>query len=171
MNEFTGVTDLSVGDVISIDPFTPHALQHGVRVIEFQTPHYERKILSFAQKVLTQSNWDTEAAIQEMTIAPAPQPVFELADQSPGVLAEKIADFEQFNVLRVSVEPNCSYQQHLGSYALVICVTGNCDVDGLVLKPEDACLVPHGPGTFNIINPASQPVQCLIAYPAIAVSL
>jgi hypothetical protein len=166
MNHFTGIRDLAVGDVINIDPFTPHALQHGVRAIEFQTPHYERKILSFAQKVLTQSHWDTEMAIAEMTITPAPQQGFEAVHQSSGVLAEKIADFEQFEVLRVSVEPNSSYQQQLDTYALVICVTGDCNVAGLVLKPEDACLVPHGLGSTAIVNSTRQHMQCLVAYPA-----
>jgi hypothetical protein len=166
MNEFTGTRNLSVGDVISIDPLTPHALQHGVRTIEFQTPHYERKILSFAQKVLTQSNWDTESAIQEMTITPVPPQGFEPVYPSPGVLTEKIADFEQFDVLRVSVESNYSYRQPLDNYALVICITGRCDVNGLVLEPEHACLVPHGLGLVTITNPGRQPMQCLIAYPA-----
>jgi hypothetical protein len=165
MNAFTGSRDLSVGDVISIAPLTPHALQHGVRTIEFQTPHYERKILSFAQKVLTQDHWDTETAIDEMTIPPSPQPVFEAVHQSPGILAERIADFEQFTVLRVFVDSDCSYQHQLDSYALVICVTGHCHVNGLELEPEQASLVPHGMGTFTINNRTSRPMQCLIASP------
>ncbi|MDK1022729.1 MAG: hypothetical protein QGD92_00685 [Gammaproteobacteria bacterium] len=169
MNDFTGIRELSVGDVICIDPFTPHALQHGVRTIEFQTPYYERKILSFAQKVLTQSNWDTETAIQEMTIAAPPQQEFKHVHQSPGILVENIADFGQFAVLRVSIEFECSYRHHLDSYALVICVTGDCDVGGLVLKSEAACLVPHDLETVTIVNPARQPMQCLIAYPNLPV--
>lgn len=170
MDDFTGIKELSVGDVVCVDPLTPHALQHGVRTIEFQTPYYERKILSFAQKVLTQRNWDTETAILEMTIAPPPQQEFKQIHQSPGILVEKIADFEQFTLLRVSIAPDCSYQQHLHSYVLVICVNGECDVDGLVLKPEAACLVPHNLETATIVNPASQPMQCLIAYPNIPVN-
>ena len=72
MNSFTSMHTLRVGDVISIPTYTPHALQHGVRAIEFQTPHYERQILSFAQKVLTQSDWDTESAIANAVITSEP---------------------------------------------------------------------------------------------------
>ncbi|MCB1614613.1 MAG: hypothetical protein KDI30_01240, partial [Pseudomonadales bacterium] len=63
MHSFTGMQSLAVGDVLAVPCLVPHALQHGVRTVEFQTPVYERKILSFAQKVLTQSDWDTGEAL------------------------------------------------------------------------------------------------------------
>jgi len=56
MNAFTHLRPLAVGDVVVVPLRLPHSLQHGVRTIEFQTPVYERKILSFAQQVLTQDH-------------------------------------------------------------------------------------------------------------------
>lgn len=56
MNSFVNLLPLAVGDTLAIPRRVPHALQHGVRVVGFQTPVYERKILSFAQKVLTQDH-------------------------------------------------------------------------------------------------------------------
>ena len=55
MEGFTLLRPLRVGDVVQVPLRLPHALQHGVRTVEFQTPVYERRILSFAQKVLTQA--------------------------------------------------------------------------------------------------------------------
>ena len=68
MNSFTQMRPLSEGDIVELPRRFPHALQHGVRVIELQTPTYERRILSFAQKVLTQDHWDTEIAVADMRL-------------------------------------------------------------------------------------------------------
>src|SRR5690606_327598 len=68
MNAFTHMLPLREGDVVKVPCLTPHALQHGVRTVEFQTPVYERKILAFAQKVLTQDHWDTSEAVELMSL-------------------------------------------------------------------------------------------------------
>ncbi|MGI9322410.1 MAG: hypothetical protein ACR2PJ_02405, partial [Pseudomonadales bacterium] len=65
MYEYTNLAPLALGDVVQVQPGVPHSLQHGIRVVEFQTPHYERQILSFGQKALTQDGWDTEDALQQ----------------------------------------------------------------------------------------------------------
>ena len=54
------------GDAIRIGPLIPHSLRHGVRVAEVQTPVYERLIISFNQKVLTQKGWNTDEAFEKM---------------------------------------------------------------------------------------------------------
>lgn len=64
--EFVGWINIKVGDVINVETRVPHSLQHGIEVIEFQTPVYERKIISFDQKTLTQSNWDSKDAIEKI---------------------------------------------------------------------------------------------------------
>src|SRR5690606_35807905 len=69
MNSFIALQPLAVGDVVTVPRLVPHALQHGVRVVEFQTPVYERKILSFGQKVLTQEHWDTVEALTLVDMA------------------------------------------------------------------------------------------------------
>ena len=66
MEAFTDFQPLSVADVVKVPTWTPHALQHGVRVVEFQTATYERFIISFAQQVVTQDHWDSEHAISNM---------------------------------------------------------------------------------------------------------
>ena len=54
------------GDAIEIPPGVVHSLRRGVSVIEFQTPVYERKILTAYQAVATQSGWDIDAALRLM---------------------------------------------------------------------------------------------------------
>ena len=67
MNAFTTIKKIQLGDVIRGPTWVPHSLQHEVRVVEFQTPTYERFIISFEQKVLTQKNWDSEYAIKRLS--------------------------------------------------------------------------------------------------------
>jgi len=72
LEAFSHLQSVRPGDVVQVAPGIPHALQHGVRVLEFQTPVYERMILSFAQRVLTQSQWDTAAATRILRLEPPP---------------------------------------------------------------------------------------------------
>lgn len=144
MDAFTALTPLRVGDVVKVPVWTPHALQHGVRVVEFQTPTYERLIVSFAQQVVTQDHWDSAAAVARMHLdTPAP-PEFEAV--SPGV--ERIARFDHFNVWRVRNVPNLALPQHL-PYAVCMGVSGTTTVQAgadtrpLTLSAEQACFVPH----------------------------
>ena len=65
MQAFTGSRALRKGDVVQVAPHVPHSLQQGVQVFEFQTPTYERNIISFNQKVLTQDHWDSDYAIEQ----------------------------------------------------------------------------------------------------------
>lgn len=120
MYRFTAIREIEVGDVITVHPFFPHSLQHGVRVIEFQTPHYERFILSFGQRVQTQDHWDTEKA---MSLATTETPVAETPKRLESG-AELIADFTAFAVMRVVLAPNQSMTLTCRGYTLLIGITG-----------------------------------------------
>lgn len=101
MDEFYGSLPLRVGDVVKVPCYVPHSLQHGVTTIEFQTPVYERKIMSFAQKVLTQSHWDTRDALSLCSAAPTcPDPLQTIHDAA-SLKIERIVDFDDFEVFRV----------------------------------------------------------------------
>lgn len=143
--EFTGERELSIGDVVYVPTWVPHSLQNGVRVVEFQTPTYERHIISSTQKVLTQEGWDSERAIAGMRLDtpedPRPEPV------ADGV--ERIARFEDFAVWRASLtrEQTFALPAHI-PYALVLCVTGALSLAGpsgsLALDAGEAAFVPAG---------------------------
>ena len=90
MDAFTNLKSLRPSDVVVVPTWTPHALQHGTRVVEFQTAAYERYIISFAQKVLTQDGWDSERAIARLRLDPPADPAFE--EVAPRV--DRIASFD-----------------------------------------------------------------------------
>lgn len=140
MEAFTASSPLRVGDVVALPPWMPHALQHGVRVVEFQTPTYERRIISFAQKVVTQGHWDSEEAIARMSLEPPPPASFEAI--APGV--ERIAAFDDFGVWRVALQPHRPVGLPTdASYALCMAVGGAVRFGGLRLAAEQACFAPR----------------------------
>ncbi len=164
MYSFTHLRNIAVGDVIKVEPFFPHSLQHGVRVIEFQTAHYERHILSFAQKVLTQNHWDTEAAMTRVLTTPAPDQPLRLIDSSDSYQIEEIADFGVFKSHRIQLEPHSSLELDLEQYCLVIGISGEATVNQNGLEPEAAFLIPHSAKSLHI-ETIDKPVTLLIASP------
>lgn len=165
MEAFWGIRHLQVGDVVNVQPFTPHSLQHGVRVIEFQTPHYERFILSFAQKVLTQDDWDTEAALDQMVISPAWRSTFD-PHEVHGATEENIASFDRFSVRRLTIQPGHTFTSEVDRYQLVIAVRGHIRVADQLLKEEQAVLLSAKAGLGSIFNPhTDESAICLLAAP------
>ena len=163
MDAFTSLRKLVPGDVVAVPPWTPHALQHGVRVVEFQTAAYERYIISFAQKVVTQDHWDSERAISRLCLDPPPEPRFRAV--APGV--ERIASFEDFGVWRALVEaarPAALPRQV--PYALCMAVDGNIEIGPVGLAPEEACLIP-APALLRHRVRTAGTARCLIAAPGL----
>ena len=116
MESFTSLRDLRVGDVVQVPPLTPHSLLHGVTVVEFQTPHYERYILSFAQKVLTQDHWDTETALPLLNFS---------TDTALCTISEDIiANFDDFKVTRRKLSPGESFPIEGQRYCIVMPIIG-----------------------------------------------
>ncbi len=143
MDEFTALKSLRVGDVVSVPLLTPHSLQHGVRTIEFQTPVYERKILSFGQKVLTQGGWDTAAALKLVKTETFGTEPFAVILNQQGLLVERIVNFDDFEVLRVRLSPGAIYSPSVhNAYCLVVVVVGELSVGEQRLVCEQASLLP-----------------------------
>lgn len=166
MDGFTQVLPLQVGDVVKVPRHVPHSLQHGVTTIEFQTPVYERKIVSFAQKVLTQSHWDTDAALETAL------PVYDFPRDFPavnspcGLIGERIVDFDEFLVDRFSLAASNSMELEVtgGSYALVIVISGVASLAGEPLAAKQACLLPGNTCTL-VSAPADEELLLLVARP------
>ena len=143
MDEFTALKSLRVGDVVSVPLLTPHSLQHGVRTIEFQTPVYERKILSFGQKVLTQGGWDTAAALKLVKTDTFGSEPFAVISNQQGLLIERIVNFDDFEVLRVRLSPGIIYSPSVqNAYCLAVVVVGELSVGEQRLVCEQASLLP-----------------------------
>ena len=134
MESFTSLRDLEPGDVVQVPPLTPHSLQHGVTVVEFQTPHYERYILSFAQKVLTQDHWDTEDALSRISFA--------VDTPLASNLDNVIADFDEFSVRRQRVQPGESVDLPGGIYAVIMCIKGELRIADTRIPESAAYFLP-----------------------------
>lgn len=166
MNAFTALKPLRVGDVVAVPTWLPHSLQHGVRVIEFQTPTYERYIISFAQKVLTQDHWDSAAAIARMRLDVPAEPRFEPV----GERAECIVSFDDFRVWRVTLPPGAEFElpRH-PSYLLCAGVRGSVGLGALTVEPEQAAFVPalalRGSPPPKLRNAGDSAAVALIAAP------
>lgn len=143
MNAFTRVLPLKVGDVVQVPCYTPHSLLHGVRTVEFQTPVYERKILAFAQKVLTQPHWDTDDALKNVLLDACIPPLDEGREMADGLLCQQIVDFDDFTVWRLMALKTCFMPLgKLSSYRIIMAVTGGVSLPGRILSAEQAVLLP-----------------------------
>ncbi len=167
---FVGDHPVRVGDVVTFPAFNMHSLRHGIRVVEFQTPHYERCIVMFAQKVLTQDHWDTEAALEKLDPAPYDPPAPVLQAQNAGARVEQFVDFPDFTAHRVTLEPGASWQEELGlQYHLVIPVGGEVIVRGEGFEEKadalDAYFLPACLGRYEVRNEGSAAVTVLRSAP------
>lgn len=166
MEGFTHLQPLQEGDVVQVPTGLPHALQHGVRVVEFQTPTYERKILSFGQKVLTQDHWDTREAVAQMLLLPPAAAPTGLSTREVGVARDQIVDFPDFEVHRVCIQPGKSWRPAVqASYQLLIVIAGEMALEGLLYESERALLLPrHWQGSVAARD-AAAPLVFLLARP------
>lgn len=167
MNSFTALLPLSVGDVVKVPTLTPHALQHGVRTVEFQTPVYERMILSFAQKVLTQDHWDTHEAVNKMSLYAPEQPPLQVLEQSNQHKLERVVQFDDFIVCRLTLKPDSDWSLvKEGSYGIIMTVSGAPAVSGRGLPAEQALYIPASSGPVTISATSQQGAVLLLAEPA-----
>ena len=148
MDSYSGYLNLIIGDVIKVPTLIPHALQHGVKVIEFQTPTYERMILSFAQKVLTQNHWDTEKAIEVMNITPPNKTKLELIQKTESYCEELVCSFKEFQSSRFKLEENAIlYFQALDNYRILFNVFGSVyiktnKIEYIEIPPSSCIFIP-----------------------------
>ena len=147
-----------------------------MRVFEFQTPTYERNIISFNQQVLTQNHWDSEYAVSKMSLEGPAAPQLELLEENAAELTERIVDFDDFEVLRTTLTPNHSIDADLShGYLMIAMLAGelqiNCVAGTLALAASStptslntAALVPAGAKDVQL-SANSQGATLLIARP------
>ncbi len=166
MNRFSALLPLRVGDVVQVPLLTPHSLQHGVRTVEFQTPVYERMILSFAQKVLTQTHWDTEKAIAMMSLEAPSLPELALLKTDADYKLEEVVSFDDFRVLRLTLSPSARYLlPQTQRYGLLLVVDAEVDCHGIALAEEAAVLLPAERSNTYVTNTSNREAVLLLASP------
>ncbi len=175
MENFTAAVPLACGDVVQVAPGIPHSLQHGVRVFEFQTPTYERNIISFNQKVATQDHWDSRYAIANMSLAGPQAPTLETISDTEDVRVERIVDFDEFVVLRVILAANTLWpihhqDDHQDSYAMLAIISGAASLTtkagtvSLAADQSPAAFLPAS-ATNAHIKTDQHPATLLLALP------
>lgn len=169
---FLGHLDMPEGAVACLRPGVLHSLQHGVKVIEFQTPTYERLIAMFAQKVLTQSHWDIDDAVALMEKDVFHQPPLRVVLQTDAARVERIVDFPEFAVERLTLQAGAEHPAATagGTYQILIGVrgTGTVTVPGgksWELRKESAFLLPATLGAFTFQAHPRTALEVLIAQP------
>lgn len=165
LDSFAALMPLSVGDVVKVPCLTPHSLLHGVTTVEFQTPVYERKILSFAQKVLTQDHWDTEAALAQVNLSAPDNPPLVCLFQAQGVKRERVVAFDDFEVERISLQPGAQLTLEEPAYAVLIAVTAGVLLESDPLAPEAACFIPAARACFRLANGGAGEAVLLLSRP------
>ncbi len=166
MNRFTAVKSLNLGDVVKVPCFTPHALQHGVRTVEFQTPVYERKILAFAQKVLTQDHWDTPEAVELMDLDEPVEDKLEVVESGQHHQLERVVQFADFEVFRLSLAADSDWQfPASGEYGLLMKISGSVQSGGCSLADEQAQFLPAARQPLTIANTGQDDAVLLLAQP------
>ncbi len=166
MNRFTAVKPLEVGDVVKVPCFTPHALQHGVRTVEFQTPVYERKILAFAQKVLTQANWDTREGVSLMNLETPTEEPLEVVEKSDGHQLEKVVQFDDFEVFRLRLRADSEWHYPAGGdYGLLMKISGSLTSADCPLADEQAQFLPAQRQPLTLANTGEEDAVILLAQP------
>ncbi|MBC8259865.1 MAG: hypothetical protein H8E38_12670 [SAR324 cluster bacterium] len=169
--DFVGDLTVNVGDIVSFPAFQMHSLRHGIKVVEFQTPHYERLILMFGQKVLTQDSWDTEEALNKMQTCIYQAPELECLQQATGMLVERFVDFPDFTADRISLAPNKSWKDNLkDKYQLLIIISSQACIipengKPIFLEPEQALFLPAGMKSYSLENTGDSPLICLKSMP------
>jgi len=157
VRSYFGIRKVAVGEVIEVPPFTPHSLQNGVRVVEFQTPTYERLILAFNQKVQTQKHWDTAEALSQAHFkVPQVHPETKKKSNEEADLIENswqcIVDFPGFKVQRMELAAEQSVPVRVASgshVSLIFVVLGSVLVESeshdtlFELGAEEAALFPE----------------------------
>jgi len=166
MESFSSELSLGLGDVVKVPCLTPHSLQHGVRTIEFQTPVYERLIISFNQQVQTQDHWDSEAAVALMNLEPVVQEASVSLINEPNLLVERIVAFDDFEVLRVRLGAGRDYRPaKIVDYCLLVAITGELSVGGEFLRAEQAALLAKASNGIEIAPSRGESACFLLAYP------
>ena len=168
---FIGDYPVRVGDIVSFSTHQIHSLQHGIRVIEFQTPHYERLIVMFTQKVLTQPQWNTTKALSVMKAEVYQSPPLVELGETGGWHNERFVDFPEFTADRIIIQPQNEYSDQSGdAYHLLMGVRGEGTIcssafNAFPLQTGEGIFLPASLQDYTIRNASSIPLIYLKAMP------
>jgi len=160
---FTRSVPVRPGDVVTVPAGYPHALQHGVRVVEIQTPNHQRSIVYATQRVVTQPRWDSAAAVARMRLETPPVSTPTVA--AGGAMA-RLAEFPDFTVCRLRLPPRtCWTDEASRPYAICLATRGPVFLGNRALRlgTGEAAFVPGSAGPVSAVS--AGPGELLLALP------
>ena len=146
VDAFVSERAFSAGDVVAVEPWTPHSLQQGAWVVEFQTPVFERLILASNRPVATQDHWDTGRALPRIALDP---PAAAAAERiGPG--AQRLAAAQGFGVWRArgAVRLPAGVPYVVGLVLDGVAVIGGERMEGGFLAPAPDAVCVQGEAVF-----------------------
>lgn len=146
VDAFVAEREFSGGDVVAVEPWTPHSLQQGAWVVEFQTPVFERLVLASNRPVATQDQWDTGRALSRITLDPPTA----TAPESVASDVERLAAARGFGVWRArgAVRLPDGVPYVVGLVLDGVAVVGGERMEGGFLAPAPVSVCVRGEAVF-----------------------
>ena len=162
MNTFTNMVSVTEGTIIDVPPLIPHSLQHGVQVLELQTPTYERMVISASQPLATLENWDSEQAVNEISFSSAT--VYKQTKIERGFIP--VASPKGFEAWKIQIEPGDTHLFEADlAYGICVTIDGNSVIGELPQTKNEACFIPGSSLPIHFRNTAKVPAVCLVSGP------
>jgi hypothetical protein len=175
LESFLNTEYVTAGDIVKILPNTPHCVQHGVRCLGYQTQDYDRLIMAFSQKVLTQADWDIEEAVTAMMLSGyAPTRPGHSVMLSPEIVKEHVARLRAFAIVRLSLPRGSSYRMDNHTDYSLLYTSGDGRIqagghgDGTPLSGEMVFLIPRSVSGFSLTASGNHPLTALMGFPSLA---
>lgn len=129
MQSFVGKLVVKEGDIIQVPVRHLHGLRHGIEVVEFQSQTYERYIVSFNQQVVTQDHWDSETALDLVTLKKPERKSPLQLESRDGIRVEQVVDFPEFAAERWTIAPRKTFfKTKSNCYSLIFAVKGDVSI-------------------------------------------
>ena len=101
-----------------------------------------------------------------MSIEPEPQDSHLSLYKSEGINIERIVDFDDFQVQRITLAGGIEYRLPAAeSYGLLMAIDEGLVVSGSALAPERAVLIPKALAEVELVNTSPEKNTFLLAYP------
>ena len=113
--------------------------------------------------MLTQNHWDTEEALKKIDLDAPHEPALVVLEKTDSLCRERVVQFDDFKVDRVTLTKNAHVLSPKGNYQLLLVVSGDVAIETLSLGVERACLIPAN--TESSISCLSATAVILLAEP------
>ncbi|MEE4301090.1 MAG: hypothetical protein V2J24_16735 [Pseudomonadales bacterium] len=164
LERFTNLRGLQPGDVVRVPAGLPHGLMRGVRVIEFQTPSYERRVLYANQPLAPEDGLALGDALSDVRMDVPADPRPAVTATAPGVRAACIARTREFHVHRFELRAGATTPLPRARYGVLVGASGSPVCAGTLLAPEQAALL-SGEALLQPLQAGKEDAVVLLAIP------